>query len=291
MRIKLLHHTSEWLPGDYEAPAGRTGEKHLTAWRLHRDGDRIGLALSAPRGATAWGVWTSAGKLLHYVEQGADLAFVPQGILSLEQGFIRPTGAPGRLHRIRRLDGATFEPRAEGKVHVRTGSARYLVVDHRSTRALATWRDQTEWGYVVIDAVTLEQSKVSVEWPLATLPAPAFSPDDAVVVSCNYFSHVWWAPDHDDWYGKSPGGDFKMGSISVHDLASNAITHHDVVARLPAGWAPKAPEEDEWQMIWGPEFVSDRAFRIWLPDGSEEVLSLPLPVAVRIDRPLATDRA
>jgi hypothetical protein len=131
---------------------------------------------------------------------------------------------------------------------------------------------------------TLGPAGTGQEWKVATLPPPAFAPDDAFVVSCNY-AHVWWSDDHDDWCGKSPGGDFKAGSIAVHDLVADAVTNHDVMVRLQAGWAPDSPE-DERQMIWGPEFVSDRAFRIWLPDGSVELLELPLPRTVLVTRTL-----
>jgi hypothetical protein len=43
-------------------------------------------------------------------------------------------------------------------------------------------------------------------------------------------------------------------------------------------------------MIWRPDFVSERQFRIFLPDDSPEILSLPLPPEIVIDRLLSTSR-
>jgi hypothetical protein len=59
---------------------------------------------------------------------------------------------------------------------------------------------------------------------------------------------------------------------------------------LPEGWLPVDPDNGDWDTIWGPEFISDNEFRIWLPDGSPEILQLPLPEHIEIQRGLSTAR-
>src|SRR5947208_1525612 len=64
------------------------------------------------------------------------------------------------------------------------------------------------------------------------------------------------------------------------------VTRHWLVTELPAGWQPRARPDDwygwGWQSPWGPEFRGDRAFRLWLPDGSPVDLGLPLGETVTV---------
>jgi hypothetical protein len=64
------------------------------------------------------------------------------------------------------------------------------------------------------------------------------------------------------------------------------VTRHRLVTELPAGWQPRARPDDwygwGWQSLWGPEFRGDRAFRLWLPDGSAIDLDLPLGETVTV---------
>ncbi|MGB8294211.1 MAG: hypothetical protein WCG85_02165 [Polyangia bacterium] len=82
-----------------------------------------------------------------------------------------------------------------------------------------------------------------------------------------------------------------MGTITVQSVRSGTISRHDVCVELPDGWAPDRPEESEWNMLWGPEFLPDGKLRIWLPDDAQELLTLPLPSQIVITRPLAAQRS
>jgi hypothetical protein len=69
---------------------------------------------------------------------------------------------------------------AETTIVVPMGGVEYLVIDHRDKTALATWRDQTEWGYLHIDLESLTAKPASLEWPTASLPPPEFGLRDDI---------------------------------------------------------------------------------------------------------------
>jgi hypothetical protein len=50
--------------------------------------------------------------------------------------------------------------------------------------------------------------------------------------------------------------------------------------RLAAKEAHGLP--DAWNVVWGPKFLDDRSFRLWLPDGNPLDLTLPLPKIVLV---------
>ena len=292
MKAKWIHHHSEWIPGDFEAPSQLAGDDYLSVSRIHRSPsqDLIGTKLYS----AGTGIWNTSGKLLHYFESGADLSWERKSatLLSLENQFGPCSQEEGIRHVLKRLDGSPpFHIREEMEICVPTGGVEYLVCNHQGDMGLATWLDQTEWGYVLINLRMMSQLSGRYSYPSATLSPPAFSLDDRFIVSCNYFQDGWWTDEVDDyWDSPSPGGRRKVGSISVHDIASGSITYHDVMVELPSGWIPDRPCEPEWNMIWGPEFVSEREFQIWLPDQSTELLTLPLPPCIDIKRGLKTER-
>jgi hypothetical protein len=290
VKAKLIHHGFEWLEGDFEAPALLASKPHMTVWRVEREpgGQRVAMKLES--GA---GVWDASGKLLLYSEAGADLAWLnkPAQLLGLESRFGPCRNQKGVRHAVRRLSLDSASGQREQDICVVSGGPEYLIVNHACTRCLATWLDQNVWGYVVIDVETLTQLPGGLYWPSSTLSPPAFSPDDAFVVSCHLFQSGWWTDDEDEyWESPSPGGPRKVGTISVHDARTDAFTHHEVIVHLPAGWLPVDGDNSDWDMIWGPLFVSEREFQIWLPDGSTEVLQLPLPPRIEIHRTLSTQR-
>jgi hypothetical protein len=291
MKAKLLHHAWEWLPGKFQAPGPLARKKHLTAWRAHQSptGGLIGMKLVG----AGTGVWDTAGKLLRYAERGADLAWRegPTDLLSLEAEFGRCGRRKGIRHALKRLEAGSFRVLDEAEVCVPTGGVEYLVVNHGGDRCLATWLDQTEWGYVLMDLARMAQLPGEFAWPSPTLAPPAFSPNDALVVSCNFFRSGWWTDEVDDyWDVPSPGGLRKAGTITVQTVASGKMTRHDVLVDLPPGWMPDRPDRPEWDQLWGPEFVSERGLRIWLPDESDELLSLPLPRQIEICRGIQNRR-
>ena len=286
MRAKYQHHSEEWLSGDYAAPEALRGEPSVSVWRVHvnqRDG-RVALKLQP-----GTGVWDPEGNLLWYERRGADLSWTEgvSALLSLENKFgaceIRRAGV---RHVLKRLDGDSFRQLGEMEVCVARGGVRYLILNHAQDRAAATWLDQTQWGYVLLELTTMTQTEIAYGFPTPTLSPPAFSPDDRVIVSCNYFRGAWWNDAQDDPAEvPSPGGLWKVSTIAVHDLPSNRVSYHDLLVRVPPGWIPER-ESGKWEMIWGPEFVSDREFKIWLPDDSVETLKLPLSSSIVVEREL-----
>ena len=289
MRAKLIHHDEEWLPGEFESPALLVTKGYLRVWCIHRyaSGGLIGMKIE--RGT---GVWNSSGRLLRYFSRGADLAWSRDASLlwSLECRFGKCPGGAGVRHVLKSRDPQSFEKRQETEICVPTGGVRYLVLNHRGDRCLATWLEQHAWGYVGVDLNTMAQMVHGLSWPSATLAAPEFSGDDAYVVSCHFAGSAWWNDELADPNIPSPGGIRKVGTISVQDIENGEITQHDVFVEVPQGWIPDRPDYSEWYGIWGPEFVSDQEFRIWLPDNTAEILKLPLPERVHLRSTLGTHR-
>ncbi|WP_394825603.1 hypothetical protein [Pendulispora albinea] len=292
MRIKLLHYGEEWLQGDFEEPPSdrKRVRRFLSAWH-HAVDARRGLQLVVLEGEGA-GIWDLNGKLLHYAKAIADAAFVDDGLLCLENRVTKAAAGEGIRHAITARSLDTFEVRRTGEVRVPHGCVERLVNDGPSGLALATWLDreldQEKWGYVGLDARTLQQLPWSLAWSTATPSPPAFVPGGTQVVACHTQSTYWWTDDPD---AASPGGLRKVGDITVHDLATNALATYEALIDLPQGWRPNRPDEPEaWMSIWGPEFVDSQRFRIWWPDESSDVLSLPLPPTIVLSRPLGTTR-
>jgi hypothetical protein len=291
LKVKLLHHSFEWVSGDFEPPKSLSDESHLIAWRIHTDA-RTGLIGMSLHGFGA-AVWNSDGKLLFCPERGADLAWDrgSTDLFSLEYPGGRCQQGKGIRSVLKRLEVGSFRTLDEIDVCIPTGGARYLVPNHKGDKCLVTWLDQSEWGYVMVDLTGMRQIPDGLLWPSPNVAPPDFSPDDSFIVSCHFFSSGWWTDAADDyWESPSPGGVFQAGAISVHEVATNTITHHDVLIDLPQGWRPDRPDSSDWDAIWGPEFVSNTQFRIWLPDDSEEFLTLPLPPQIEVRRGLATHR-
>ena len=291
MKARLIHYTTEWLPGDYEAPQPLAAKKQLNVWHVSRDGSTGWVAMKLDKGT---GLWDANGKLLLFINVGADLVWsgAPNVLLSLEAKFGPCRNEPKHIaHMLRWREAPSGRVLEETEICVTTGGVNHLVLNHRRNQCLATWLDQNVWGYVLLDLEKRQQLPASLYWRSATLSPPAFSPNDVVAVSCHYFRDGWWTDEIDDfWEYPSPGGLRKVGTISVHDLATNQIANHDVLIDVPPGWLPDNGDRSDWNMIWGPDFISEREFKIWLPDGSTETLALPLPAQIEIRRPLATTR-
>jgi hypothetical protein len=292
VKLKLLHHAAEVIPGEYESPPS-TGWKTQEICRVRRDASGQRLAFKFCDGGT--GIWDRSGKLLYFIAEGADLCWDEKSgtILSLELRRYGPCkGGNGIGHALRRLDMETFRVTAEMEICIPFGEVNYLVLDSRGNRCLATWAGHgAEWGYIIVNLIAMKQLPQGFTYSAQTVCPPEFSPDDKFIVSCNPVGDGWWADDNDN-YCETPsaGGSFDVGVISVHDLALDAVTNHVVGVDLPEGWLPDRPECPEWNQIWGPEFVGVRDFRFWLPDDSIVTLKLPLPPRIEIAKEIGTER-
>jgi hypothetical protein len=291
MRAKFIHHQQEWLPGDFEPPPNlRKGDFIIVRRFCHNERTKV-TAMSTNHGA---GLWDEAGHLFWFCDQARDLAWANNSIdlYSLETRLGPCSEGRGVRHAVRRFDASgSVLVTAESEICVPTGGVEYLVMDHNGGTCLATWLDQTQWGYVLVNLHSMAQMAGGFYYSAASIAPPAFSPDNARIVSCNRLRSGWWTDSADDyWNSPSPGGPRQLGTISVHNVAKNAVSYHELVIYLPPGWLPDRPLASEWNMVWGPEFVSEHAFRIWLPDDTPEVLSLPLPARIELKRRLDTQR-
>jgi len=290
MRFKLLHHSSEWLVGDFEPPADYDQDCGIVL-RVHKNRGGDSVAIKLMSGGT--GVWDSMGRLVYYAPLGADLLWFrgSSTLLSLERQAPIVRSGPGISHSLKTLDGRSFETLAAMEVRFPLGFAEYLVLNPVHDQCAATWREAAEWGYVLIDIAVQSQLPTSLVHPVLTLSPPAFSLDGQCILSCNPAPPGWWTDDSDD-YEQSPsqGGERSVGTITVHDISTNRITEHDVRVDLPRGWIPDHPDRSEWYRIWGPEFIAEREFAFWLPDDQQMSASLPLPAIVKVPGTLRTQR-
>ena len=239
------------------------------------------------------GIWSESGRLIHYVKEGADLRWIHNSmeLLSLEVCFGRCRQQKGIRHSLKRLEAEAYNVIDEMDICVETGGVERLVLNNSGNGCLATWLDQSSWGYVSIDLAAMKQLPGGFSSRPNSLAPPSYSPDDSVVVSCNYYKSGWWTDEIDDyWDYPCPGGLRRVGTINVHDIASDTASRHEVLIDLPEGWIPVDPDNSHWDAIWGPQFVSEDEFRIWLPDGSSELLQFPLPASIGIQRGLRTER-
>jgi hypothetical protein len=291
MRLKLLHHGAEWLAGEFQPPKSMAdAPQHV--WRVHRNEQSTQMAIKLASDGT--GVWDESGRLLHYIPDGADLCWRPKSmqLLSLETRSTRrcQQGA-GLAYSLRILEANSFQAMGEIEICLPQGIPNYLILDHQGDQCLATWAGDPETGYVIVELKTMKQLPGIFKDSCLSLSPPELSPNGQFVVSCKPTVYGWWTLDNDEyWDTPSPGGSFEVGIITVHDVESGEITNHAVTVDLPRGWIPDRPERTEWNRIWGPEFVSEREFRIWLPDDSTELLTLPLSKSIDIHREIGAER-
>jgi hypothetical protein len=291
MKAKLLHHSEEWLPYDLEAPPSAAKEPFLSVWRVQHSPFAPRLALKLSDGV---GIWEKSGALVKFFPKAADFTWTqdPARAYLWMPVFAPCAQGAGVRHALLEVDTGSFATQPLVDLCVETGGPRYLELSTDNTLGIATWLDQTEWGYVSFDPQQKSQRAPKLSWGSPTLSPPAFAPSRHAVVSCHFGRAAWW----NDYEGEdpsevpSPGGRRRIGVISVHDLDTNQITHSEVMVDLPAGWIPDRPYYSEWYQIWGPVFQSPTSFLIWLPDGTTELLSLPLPTTVVLGRPLLSER-
>lgn len=294
MRIVLIGHDKRIVPGDYQAPPGKEFLSELLATRFHPHPVAPDLFALKVLGGGA-GIWRSNGELVYHFPAGADLGWLANGneLLCLEATFEGdPSGYPGVPHRLTRLTVPTFRKKASLSIAVPTGGVEYLCISPSGKRCIATWLDQSECGYVGVDLDSFCQTDLRCAWTDVTLSAPAFHNDDTHVVSCVSSSFPWWVDEFDDIQtSPSPGGTRMVGLVAVQSWdAPEQISQHPIIVELPPGWQPARPSYSEWRRIWGPEMLPSGDFRVWLPDDSGDLYTLPLPDEIRIKRQIGVER-
>jgi hypothetical protein len=174
--------------------------------------------------------------------------------------------------------------------------AETLIVSPSSELLVVYQNDgQGENGYSVF-SLDGPLRQVSDHIGLSTDPMyamPTFSPSSRLIVAAPG-NEQFWVPPFEDWSEEyeeeaeipSQGGLTSFGTLLVHSLPDDVVTHHDLQFDLPVGWVP----EDCWDARWdygpiGLSFVGEDLLRVQLPDGTWVDLALPLPSMVLLPTP------
>lgn len=287
MKATLSAPYPQEIAGEFDPPPSLKAGSKLGAVRLHL-GPHGRIAMKIVPGGV--GIWGEDGGLLRYFHRGADLDWHPKSwdLWLFEEGMGKCSGGRGIQHILRLLNSDTLESAdaREIEICVPTGDPGYLVMANSSAMCLATWLEQGSWGYVSVDLSSRRQAGPAFSFPSATVSPPAYSLDDKQIVACNLWKEGWWTDEEDYWDMPSLGGQRKLGEITVQSVETGMATRHDVIVILPPGWLPPDSDASEWQMIWGPKFVSATEFEITLPGRTFERLRLPLPATVLIPTPI-----
>jgi hypothetical protein len=289
LRITVNHIERRTLPGDFEPPPGqRAGE--CVAFKVRRHPTSSAIATSSLFGdAVIAAVWDSQnGKLLWAPEGASDIGWSPDG---REAYVLVARGPQGwMLRRLAHYSWPARELQEELDFHVPSGGADALVVSPAGGLAAVIAIQGPEWYYEVLGLrPSLSQPGIGKRIDEYLLDGPIFSPDERYLVTAGCSRFVWWSTreeDEEEWQVPSDGGPHEAGWVHVHDLVERHKTRHPLMVDLPAGWQPqpRAGETDEWvwTMVWGPQFLGDRTFRLWLPDASPLDLRLPLPDTIEV---------
>ena len=305
MRVTLLGMRSEVLKANFQPPPGIDAPRK-DALHFNRHPTSTAIAMKFLRTGTGLrsftGVWDSAsGKLVWPTEGAGDIAWSPDGtqVFVALSKFGTGPGGRGIGHRLFRYSWPGFksgtgpELLEEFEFSVPSGGPDHLVVSPAGNLGLVVALEQGDWYYEVLRLQPkLSQPFIGHHVRLWLGDPPAFSPDERFVVAVGCNPAKWWAPDVEDWEEEdepiSPGGRFSPGAIYVHDLKTKRVIERPLQVKLPAGWQPKKPKPKDdpggfgWNYVWGPKFLDERSFRVWLPDRSPLDLTLPLRKAVGI---------
>jgi hypothetical protein len=287
MQVTLLGRRREVLPLDLQAPPGVVEDEFYT-FRIQRHPTAAAIALSLYGAGGVAGVWDSAtGALLWLPGDGAaDTAWSPDGseiyVLAARFG-LAPNG--GIAHRLLRYSWPGRELQEELIFGVPSGGVRSLTISPRGRFAAVMAFQGPEW-YVEVIGLSAEMRQLGIGHRMETWHGdpPEFSPEERYLVSLAGPGPFWWVPgDLEDEADAAPaeGGEYEIGEVCLHDLKLNRTTRHRIVVDLPEGWRPRE-QIDDWTTIWGPVFLEERSFRIWLPDRAPLDLKLPLPATIRI---------
>lgn len=130
------------------------------------------------------------------------------------------------------------------------GCAIEALVVSPSGRWLVTTRfsGQGEWGYDVIDLDAYERTGGVDERRGFVLDAPRFSDDEHRLVGGYGEAWLggWWAHPEDEPEEPARGGRVTFGWIFDHHLRDGAVSWHELVIDVPAGWLPDDIEDEVW---------------------------------------------
>jgi hypothetical protein len=289
MRVVRCGIQREELPVEFESPIGVTGGTQF-ALRVQRHPTEsvVTMNLSGIGGGVT-AVWdASTGKLLWSPDQASDIGWTHDGrhAIVLASKFGRGPDGRGITHRLLRYAWPTRELLEELDFRVPSGGADSLVISPTGKQAMVIAIEQGDWCYELLQLEPhFRQLNAGHYVPFWLGDCPAFSPNEQVLVAVGSPGPGWWAPPGIDFAAPAIAGAHKMGVVYVHHLRENRVLSHDLIVNLEEGWRPEEPD-GQWEFIWGPEFIAENRFRIWLPDGHPADLQLPLPETIEITHKL-----
>lgn len=287
------------LIGDFESPNLAQPDEKCIVSGVHRHPTSNAFTVRPLFGQNCVAaVWDSrTGQLLWSLPKATEFGWSADGqsIYGLFSMFGR-SQRNGIRHRLDRYSWPECKLQEESFLSVPSGGADSLIMSPQGRYAAVVAIQSPEWYYEVLEL----QPKISQLWigqriDEYLLDGPVFSPDDRYLVTIASTRYAWWAwPDEDEegfdeenWHIPSEGGQYECGWIYVHDLESNRFTKHTLNVNLPQGWLPtvKGGYDDgwNWMVIWGPEFINEKEFRVWLPGGHPFVVRFPLPEQIDIE--------
>jgi len=305
LRVTVLGMRSEVLRGNFQPPQG-VRERQQFAFHANRDPKSTAIAMMFRRTRQPgfMAVWDSAnGKLVWQTtdQRVGDIAWSPDGtqVFVTVPTFGKGPRGRGIGHRLVRYSWPGVKSRTapqlleEFRFSVPSGGPDRLVISPAGNFGLVVAQEQGDWYYEVLRLQPkFSQPLIGHHVRLWSGDPPAFSPDERFVVAIGCNPAKWWAPRVRDWEEDyepvSAGGTFSPGVIYIQDLNSRRVVGRPLKVTLPAGWQPKKPPAKAdpggygWNFVWGPKFLDERSFRIWLPDRTPLDLTLPLPKSVQI---------
>ena len=290
MKAILVAHAEIELEGALQAPKELSMEKDVIVYAIHDRPGSTQRAMKLDRGA---GIWERSGALIHYDARAVDMAWSLDGSLwSLVPTF--ESGPNVVRHRMLQLDPATFEVLKTIVIEVPWGGPEYLEMSPSGGFAVATWLEQSEWGYVGVDLNAGRQTELALRWRRGPRAAPPkFLPDGSAIMACHFEGAAWWNNREADDPSEQPseGGPKRIGWITTHEVASSTVHETEVLVMLPPGWIPDDPYDSLWYQMWGPEFDQPDSVSVWMPDGKREAFQLPLGAQVMVQRTLEVVRS
>lgn len=291
MKALLIAHAEIELEVELQAPKQLSMAEDVIVYGIHDHPSSTQRAMKLDQGA---GIWDrDSGALIHYDPRAVDMAWAPDGSL----WSLVPTFEPGPKvvrHRIVQLDPSSFAVLQEIVIEVPWGGPEFLEMSPSGGLAIATWLEQSEWGYVGVDLSAGRQTELALRWRRGPRAAPPkFLPDGSAILACHFEGAAWWNDRDTDDPSEQPseGGPRRLGWITTHEVASNSVRETEVLVPLPPGWIPDDPYDSLWYQMWGPEFDAPDRVTVWMPDGKRESFALPLPDRVIVQRELEVVRS
>lgn len=262
---------------ELELPPTWTAAKLAIGGQVLRSTD--GSHLVAPveaRGKWAAGIWTTQGKLVHWMPGYVHLAWAASDLVA-----VRLAG-PGDIGLVvERLDWPSLKSLSAASLPCPSAGVGGFVVavSPKSTYlAVRLYSGQSEEGYELF-ALSSEVTHVggmAYVFGMSDLSPMTFSPDESLVAMALLEEQIWWADPADDdrdWDSPSVGGLVEWTTLYVHRIGEPVPIRYALKVEVPDGWVlPEELAEDSAPRNL--RFVGEREVDVDLPWGGSARLTL-----------------